>query len=225
MARKSVFLKDVRLSYPNLFKKSAFGDDDSKLSYSAMFVFEKGSDTHKEVLATLKGLLKEEFGDEAKSVWEKLTRQNRTIIHDGEEMEGKAGFSDEVAYLAAYNYEVRPLVVDRKRNPIAEEDGIIYPGCYGNASIQFYTWKNQKGKGLGCELKGFQFVRDGERLGGATPASVDDFPDLDEEEDAGSDWDAPARSTKSGKKPVDEDDWGDEPKATKSKASDDDWDF
>ena len=186
MARKDVLLKDVRLSYPNLFKKVAFNDDKDP-TYSAMFVFDADGETHKQVDSTLKGLLKEEFGDEAQSIWKALVRKDRQVLHNGEAMEGKAGFSPEVSYFSAYN-STRPLVIDRKKNPLTEDDGVIYPGCYGNARVQFYTWKNGNGKGVGAELKGFQFTRDGERLGGATPATTDDFPDLDDEEEAGGDW-------------------------------------
>lgn len=201
MARKEIMIQDVRLSYPNLFKKVAFNDDKDPV-FSAMFVFDDQGKVHKQVMSTLKGLLKEEFGDDAQSVWKALERKGRTVVHNGEEMEGKAGFSPEVSYLSAYN-NTRPLVIGagpKHKDPIAEEDGIIYPGCYGNAKLQFYTWKNGNGKGVGCELKGFQFTRDGEQLGGATAATADDFPDLDEEESAGSDWDGDDQEK-------DDDDW------------------
>jgi len=179
----------VRLSYPNLFKKVAFNDDKDP-TFSAMAVFDADGDTHQLVFKTLQGLLKEEFGDEAQAIWKKLKAKGRHILHNGEEMEGKAGFSDEVSYISAYS-DGRPLVFRGKSsNPeyIAEEDGIVYPGCYGDFLVQFYTWKNKNGKGVGCELKGFRFRKDGERLGGAVPASVDDFPDLDDEDEVGGDW-------------------------------------
>jgi hypothetical protein len=195
----------VRLSYPNLFKKVAFNDDKDP-TYSAMAVFDADGEVHELVDKTIKGLLKDEFGDDAKSIWNALVRKGRQLLHNGEEMEGKAGFSDAVSYVSAYG-DTRPLVFRGKSsNPdlIAEEDGIVYPGCYGDMLVQFYTWKNGNGKGVGCELKGFRFRKDGERLGGAVPASVDDFPDLDDEDEVGSDWD----NTE---------------KAEEDKKSDDDW--
>ena len=75
--------------------------------------------------------------------------------------------------------KVRPVVVDRARNPVAEGDTESpYSGCYVNASITLWAQNNKFGKRINANLRGVQFVDDGEAFGIAPV-------DADEEFDAG----------------------------------------
>jgi hypothetical protein len=80
----------------------------------------------------------------------------------------------------------RPLVIDRNRDPLTAADGKPYSGCYVNVSIDVWAQDNKYGKRINAQLKGIQFVRDGDAFGGGAPASPDEFEDLGvpEEEDA-----------------------------------------
>jgi hypothetical protein len=74
---------------------------------------------------------------------------------------------------------IRPLVIDRDRSPLAEEDGKPYAGCYVNASVEFFAYENS-GNGISAQLAGVQFVRDGDAFGGGRAADPDEFDDLGE---------------------------------------------
>jgi hypothetical protein len=58
----------------------------------------------------------------------------------------------------------RPLVIDRDKSPITEDDNIVYAGCYVNAIVTLWGQNNQFGKRVNAQLDGVQFVRDGEPL-------------------------------------------------------------
>jgi hypothetical protein len=69
----------------------------------------------------------------------------------------------------------RPLLVDQHRQPVAEEDGTIYSGCYVNAIIELYANTQPTKKGVFAGLKGVQFVKDGDAFGGGAPAAASEF--------------------------------------------------
>jgi hypothetical protein len=72
-------------------------------------------------------------------------------------------------------------VVDRKKAAVSEADGVIYSGCYVNASLAAGAYEFGKiKKGVTCYLNGVQFVADGERFG---TDALGDFDALDGDED------------------------------------------
>lgn len=68
----------------------------------------------------------------------------------------------------------RPAVVDANVQPIMSE-AEIYPGCYVNMFVEFYPYDQSGNKGIAASLRGVQFVRDGERLGGEQLEAEDMF--------------------------------------------------
>lgn len=91
-------------------------------------------------------------------------------------------------YITAKN-SVRPTVLDRQRQPITEEDGVVYSGCYVNAIVDVYANTKARTKGVFAGLQGVQFAKDGESFGGGSVASKDAFDDLGTPESEGdSSW-------------------------------------
>ena len=84
-------------------------------------------------------------------------------------------------YILEANSTKRPVVINRNKSAVAEEDGIIYSGCYVNASLAAagYTFGKMT-KGVKAYLNGVQFVKDGERFGSD---AMSDFDALDGDED------------------------------------------
>mgnify|MGYP003295872414 CR=1 FL=1 len=84
-------------------------------------------------------------------------------------------------YILEANSSKRPVVINRNKAAVAEEDGIIYSGCYVNASLAAagYTFEKVK-RGVKAYLNGVQFVKDGERFGSD---ALGDFDALDGDED------------------------------------------
>jgi hypothetical protein len=96
---------------------------------------------------------------------------------DGDDKEYQ-GYADHVCIKAST--KKRPTLVNRDKTPIVEEDGILYGGCYVNASIDVWVMDNSYGKKVLASLNAIQFVKDGEAFGSKSEGA-DDFEDLDDE--------------------------------------------
>lgn len=162
-----IILKNVRLSFPSLWKTELYkGTDTGK--YAASFLVEKDSEQGKALAAAVTAAAEEKFGANPKKV--------EYCLKDGdkEEYDGYAGM-----YAIKANTKKRPVVIDPKKTPITEDDNVIYGGCYVNASVEVYAMENQYGKRVGCQLNGVQFVKDGEAFGGGNSNAMDDFDAFD----------------------------------------------
>jgi hypothetical protein len=77
----------------------------------------------------------------------------------------------------------RPMVLDRDRSPLTENDNRVYAGCYVNAIIELWAQNNQWGKRINANLLGVQFFKDGEPFADGETANADDFEAFDSDED------------------------------------------
>jgi len=167
-----ISLKNVRLSFPSLFRKAVFSGEETK--FEATFLMPK--DTHdadyKKIKAAVAALIKSDLKG-AKLGPEKI------CLKDGDDIEYD-GYAGNWSIKASNNK--RPLVIDRDRSPLTEDDDRLYAGCYVNATIELWAQNNQWGKRINANLLGVQFVKDGEPFSDGTVASVDDFEDLGDDE-------------------------------------------
>lgn len=103
---------------------------------------------------------------------------SKKAIRDGSKRVNKAGDVYEGyegnTYVTAKS-ATRPLLVDANRQPVTEEDGAIYSGCYVNAIVELYANTQPTKKGVFAGLKGVQFVKDGDAFGGGAPAAATEF--------------------------------------------------
>lgn len=183
---KKIVLRNVRLSYEHIFTPTAF-DDSQDAKYSAVFIVPKD---HNDLPALKRAMF--EAGQEAFSA---------DFVKPGEWPRGfSCGLKDadvdtddlgdvlaeknpayKGSYIISANSTRRPVIVNRNKSALAEEDGVIYSGCYVNASLNAagYTYGKMK-KGVKCYLNGVQFVADGERFGAD---ATNDFDTLDGDDD------------------------------------------
>ena len=168
---KRIKIKDARLSFPSLFKKSSFNGKEGK--YEATFLIPKSDEkTYNEIMSGIKELLAE--NKNAKVAKDKL------CIKDGDDIDYD-GYEGMWAVKASNN--VRPTVINRDKSQLAEEDGVLYAGCYVNAIIELWFQNNQYGKRVNANLLGVQFVKDGEPFGTEKVADADEFDDIPDDED------------------------------------------
>lgn len=173
-----MLLESVRLSFPSLFVATSFSPDQDK-KYSATFIVEKGTPTHKKLLADVERAAKEKWGEKAKTMLTQLAAQNKICVRDGAEKAGMDGFGDEVVFFNA-STKSRPGVYDRDRTPLTADDGRPYAGCYVNAVVELWAQDNQFGRRINATLRGVQFANDGEPFGGGgRSAGADEFPELE----------------------------------------------
>lgn len=174
-------LQNVRLSFPGLFRAEAFkpGDDPK---FKATFLVPADSPQHKMVEDAILAAVTAKWGakDAAKIVASIRNNPNKFCYQDGN-TKSYDGYEGMFA-LSAKN-GVRPLVLDRDKSPLTEEDGRPYAGCYVNASLELFVYDNS-GKGVSCSLGGVQFNRDGDSFAGGKAADEGDFDELEDGADA-----------------------------------------
>ena len=172
-----VILRNVRLSYPNLFRAKAVQGSEKK-SFSASFIMDKVANRADiEAVKAACLFVKAEDG-KGKSPG----GPDRVCIRDGSFKPDKEGYGDGVEFVSARS-DTRPGLVQRDgRTPIVEDDGILYGGCYVNASIRVW-WQDhaQHGKRINASLMNVQFVRKGEAFGESKVAPEEQFENLGDE--------------------------------------------
>lgn len=157
-------VQNARLSFPSLFQHAVFGGD-STGKFEATFVLNKKE--HADVIEQIKaGMLQIQ-----KDVIKSKVGADKLCLKDGDE-----SARDEFAgcYTIKASTKKRPLVIDRDRTPLTEEDNKVYAGCYVNAIFTLWGQSNSYGKRVNAQLDGVQFARDGEPFGDGG-VSVDEF--------------------------------------------------
>lgn len=178
-----VILKNVRLFFPDLFEPVQF-DGQGEFRFGAVFGVAKDDKQIKVIEAAIEAEAKEAWKAKAGTMLAAMRNNaNKFCFTDGDSKsyEGAEG----VMLLSARRKakDGRPYVVDRAKNLLAEKDGVIYSGCYVNASVE--VWAQAKDyPGVRCTLLGVQFFADGDSFSGAAKPLPDDFEQLEEGADA-----------------------------------------
>lgn len=180
----NVKLKNVRLSFPQLFVPKAFsseGDDEKEPRYGASFIMDKVKNK-----AEIKAI-KDAIEELAQAQWKgKIPGSLKRCLRDGAEKDETDGYGDEVMFLSA-SCKKRPSVVGRDLSPLTEKDGIIYAGCYVNATIALWVQDNKWGKRVNARLRAVQFCKDGDVFGEAPIDPNQEFENLDDDGDGDDD--------------------------------------
>jgi len=160
---------NARGSFLHIFKpRKAPGSE--KMNYQASYLLHKVRDAA--TIATIRGILsaiaKEQF---AGKIPAKVCLQEANL-------KDYDGYDDEHLVLSTSGGD-RPSVVDQRKNPITEEDNLIYSGDYINGYVRFYGWTHPTGgKGISAETKAVQLVRQGERFGAAPVDAQEVFSEV-----------------------------------------------
>lgn len=179
-------LQKVRLSFPNLF--TAKKQDESSSSpptFSAGFLLEPTDPQVKMIEDAMLQVAKEKWSAKADAVYKGMKVADKLALHDGDTKAQYAGYEGMMFVNA--NNPVRPLVLDRDKSPLTEQDGKPYGGCYVNVSLELWAQDNKFGKRINASLGGVQFVKDGDRFGGGSSADESDFDELGDGADADDD--------------------------------------
>ena len=160
-----ITLKNVRLSFPSLFKKAMFEGKEGK--YEATFLIPKSD---KKVYDLIQSKIKELLDSSGFKI-----SKDKLCLKDCDDVE-YAGYADHWSLKSSNSR--RPTVMDSDKTPLTEEDNRIYAGCYVNAIVDFWVQNNSYGKRINSNLLGVQFLRDGESLGAAPVDVTELFDDL-----------------------------------------------
>lgn len=157
-----------RLSFPSLFSMAVFGGE-STGKYEATFILDK--EEHADVIKKMQAEIQRLMKDELKS----KVSGDKIALKDGDELD-RDEYQGKMTIKAST--KKRPLVINRDKSPLTEDDNVVYAGCYVNAIISLWAQNNSYGKRINAQLDGVQFVRDGEPFGSGGIDS-DEFDDFD----------------------------------------------
>lgn len=168
-------LKNVRLSFPSIFTRSVFNEEEGK--YEATFLIPKDDVKTKKIIdeAIEAALTAAKVPNVPRDKY-CIKEGNDCLNRDGEVYDGYEGHW---ALKASQNK--RPTVINRDKTPLTQDDDVIYAGCYVNAVIDFWIQNNKFGKRVNANLYGVQFVKDGEPFGSGPVDVTDEFDDLEDE--------------------------------------------
>ena len=186
MSIGKVILQNVRLSFPVLWTpKRMASDPSSKPRYSANFLIERGSPNAQACMAAIKAVALAAFKEQADAMVEAMKARDMLALHDGNTKPKYDGYAGMLFVSSAAPENQRPLVLNRNKSPLTEQDGVIYSGCYVDAGIEFWAQKPQPGRAarINCSLSLVRFRGDGEAFGGGSRVTADELPDLDDEDD------------------------------------------
>jgi hypothetical protein len=193
--KKVVFINDVRLSFPDIWKPGKPMNDGDTPKYGASFLFGTESPQHVAVRDAMIECAKAEYG----ANWQNVLRTmdaSKKCLRKGDDSLDKAGAVRDGytgnMYVVARN-EVAPEIVGPKLNAdgsfriLTQRDGKPYGGCQVNAKVEIVAMKafEKVPNQVFAKLLAIQFYKDGVAFGGAMPsaegfgnaAGADDIPD------------------------------------------------
>ena len=177
-----VLLRNVRLSFPDLFEAVQF-QGQGPFQYRAAFLMTLDQPSYKDVKAAIEKVALEKWQAKAAGLLKAANATQKICFIDGD-TKAYNGYAGNWVLSSTRDISAgKPIVVDRAKNPVSANDGMLYAGCYVNATVEMWAQDNSFGKTVRATLINVQFVRDGESFGGAAPATVEGLDDLGYEED------------------------------------------
>lgn len=170
-----VKLTNVRLAFPVLFEARTVNGE-GKPAFSACFLLDPADPQVKALNQAIEQVAKDKWGAKAEAILKQMRAQDKVALHDGDLKANYDGFPGNL-YVSARS-ATRPLVIDKDKSPLTEQDGKPYAGCFVNASIELWPQDNNFGKRVNASLRGVQFFRDGDAFAGGGAASEDEFDDI-----------------------------------------------
>ena len=184
---KEIALKNVRLSYPNLYDKEKYKGEPTN-NWSATLLLPKDRiETVKAFKSLAEATVAEVLGGKDK-LPKKLWFTDKCCMRDGD-LEDKEDYTDMWTIKASTNKRI--LTVDRFGDQVGQDDGddpyngIFYPGCMVDAVVSI--WYTEGYGHIRTNLHVIRFRADGEKLGSSDSApkaeAMLDLLDFDDDVD------------------------------------------
>ena len=173
-----IVIKNARLSFNSIFNAESRFEGEPK--FSAMMILDPKSEEGKANLANIKSVIRQLEQEKLKG---KELPIDKLPLQDGNNDDGEGkytGWQDQIIVSAASKN--RPVVVGRKRQPVAEQDAedVPYSGCYVNVVVDAWAMDHQSwGQRIIFELKAIQYSKAGEPFVASGVDIANDFSDID----------------------------------------------
>lgn len=181
MAR--IVLKNVRLSFPHIWKKARFEGEETKFEATLLIDKESQAEQIEAIEKAIEDALLEKFG-EAKKIPKAIRASSKTCFRDGDESDYD-GYENHMSFKGAN--DMQPSLLQINKQPATEDMNLFYAGCYVDAIVEVWIQNNAYGKRINANLFALRYRGEGEPFSsGRVPKGVeDDFEDIDtDEEDA-----------------------------------------
>ena len=182
-----ILIENVRVAFAHgLFTASAPPNSNGQPAYSAQFVFPP---THKSVGA-LQKLIQEagvrQWKDQAAATLKAAAANGKLCLRNGDDKSNYEGYAGNL-YLSART-KTRPTIIDQNKQPITEESGLLFSGCWVNVMVDIFPYIKGS-KGVGAGLKVVQLVKPDTAWGGGAPVDVDsEFGTVEQSAEASSEF-------------------------------------
>jgi len=169
-----IMLPDVRIAFPQIFTPSQVNNE-GKPAFSGSFLFPPDHPVVVLIQRAIAKVANAKWGEKGPEILKALIAGDKVCLHNGDAKSNYDGFVGNL-FVSARS-PTRPLVIAQDRSPLVEADGKLYSGCYVNAQIALWAQpaSNPGGKRVNAQLRGVQFLRDGEAFGGGAVAQADEF--------------------------------------------------
>lgn len=183
-----VILKNVRLSYPDLWKPGKPMNEGDTPKYGGQFIFDKDSDAAAAAKKAMTEAAQEVFGANWQAIVGAMEKSKKCVRNGNDNLNKDGAIRDgyvDKLYLVARN-KAKPLIIGPRRGAngefpvLTEEGGKPYGGCYVNVKVDIRAMKakDRIPNQIYATLLTVQFVADGESFG-AAPGTPEGFDDVE----------------------------------------------
>ena len=174
----TVVFGPCRLSYTHLFQKYTPEGDSSQGKYMTNVLIPKDE---KKTIKAIEAAIEAAKKNAITGKWGGREPKKLDLpLRDGDDKEDEIY---EGHFYVNAKCNSRPGIVDKKCNPIVDEDD-VYSGMWAVVSVTFYGYDVSGNRGIACGLNNVMKTKDDERLGGRTSAANDfDGVEIDDDDD------------------------------------------
>lgn len=181
-------LKNVRLSFPDLWKAGKPMNEGDTPKYGGQFIFDEGSEADTAAKAAFITSAKETFGANWEAIVKSMEKSKKCIRTGDDNLTKEGTIRDGYAgkkYVVARN-KTKPLIIGGRKDAsgnfpvLTEESGKPYGGCYVNVKVDIKAMKAKEKipNQVYATLLTVQFVGDGEAFG-AAPGTAEGFDEVE----------------------------------------------
>jgi hypothetical protein len=182
-----VILKNVRISFPDLFVPGKPMNPGDAAKYGCQSIIEPGSEAETAAKSAMMQTAQETFGANWKAIVQAMEKTKKCLRNGNDNLDKEGNIRDGYEgkmYLVARN-KAKPALVGRRNadgtfQHFTEADGKPYGGCFANVKVDIKAMKakDKIPNQIYASLLAVQFVRDGAAFGAApgTPEGFDDEP-------------------------------------------------
>ena len=184
-----ILVENVRASFvEGLWTASAPAGTNGVPAYNVQAIIPRDHPQVPELIRLINEAAVKQWKDKAQQVLGVAQAAGKVFLRDGN-AKPYAGYAGNLYISARSGPNDPPPKVYEGRREVQRNESRIYSGCYINLLIDVFPY-TKGSNGVGARLKGVQFLRDGEPLGGGAPAQAEDFADVAESAQAANEFGA-----------------------------------